>query len=308
MTPFLALILDWILTALWPLIGKAGMAYYSGPLFSTAGLLIGGVLLSPWLLSGGRWRALVAPRSGPSLLAMGFFSGLATVIYVSALAYTTPANAAIMAQVEVLYSSLLSAHFLGERISRKQAAASLLVVAGTGLIMLHDLTSPRWKGDLMILATPWMYQVSHLFSKKLPRDLDSISLSGGRIVFGVLTTLPFCAWSLRSGGAWSFSAPALRILAVQGVLMSSINFLLWYKAIRGMDLSKATTILLSYPALTVLFSWLLGREAISAVQVAGLVITLTGALWVSRLVLQAQKALPARERLSPETPGTELVP
>lgn len=308
MSPFLALILDWIMTALWPLIGKSGMAYYSGPLFSTAGLVIGCVLLTPWLLARGRWRTLISRRAGPSLLAMGFFSGMATVIYISALAYTTPANAAIMAQIEVIYSALLSAYFLGERVTGKQALASGLVIAGTGLIMLHDLTSPRWKGDLMVLGTPWMYQVSHLFSKKLPKDLDAVELSGGRIVYGILALLPVCAWSLHAGGRWSWEPPALRVLLVQGVLMSSLNFLLWYKAIRGMDLSKATTILLSYPALTVLFSWALGREPIAGVQLAGLAITLGGAYWVSRLVLAAQGAVPAPEALVAETPGTDLVP
>jgi drug/metabolite transporter (DMT)-like permease len=308
MTPFAALISDWILTALWPLIGKSGMAYFSGPLFATAGLVVGGLLLSPWFLAGGRWRVLVSPRAGPSLLAMGFFSGLATVIYISALAYTTPANAAIMAQIEVIYSALLSAYFLGERVSSKQAAASLLVIAGTGLIMLHDLTSPRWKGDLMILGTPWMYQVSHLFSKKLPKDLDSVSLSGGRIVYGIITMAPFCLWSLSAGGKWSWEPPAMRILVVQGILMSSLNFILWYKAIRGMDLSKATTVLLSYPALTVLFSWALGRERIAGTQLAGLVITLSGAYWVSRLVLEAQRGAAPERTLVAETPGTDLVP
>jgi drug/metabolite transporter (DMT)-like permease len=308
MTPFTALILDWIMTALWPLIGKVGMAYYSGALFATAGLVIGGLLVAPLLLARGRWRALFARRTGPSLLAMGFFSGLATVIFISALEFTTPANAAIMAQIEVIYSALLCAHFLGERVSRKQAAASLLVMAGTGLIMFHDLTSPRWKGDLMILATPWMYQISHLFSKKLPKDLDPISLSGGRIFYGVLTMIPFCAWSLWSGGRWSWDPAALRVLGIQGALMSSANFLLWYKAIRGMDLSKATAIMLSYPALTVVFSWALGRETIVGVQVVGLVVTLTGAFLVSRMVLEAQRGVPAAQKLVAETPGTDLVP
>jgi drug/metabolite transporter (DMT)-like permease len=60
---------------------------------------------------------------------------------------------------------------------------------------------------------------------------------------------------------------------------------LWYVAIRGMPLSKATTMLLSYPALTLVFSWGLGREQIRAVQIAGLACTFAGALWTARLSL-----------------------
>jgi drug/metabolite transporter (DMT)-like permease len=297
-----------VMTALWPLIGASGMAYYSGVLFATSGLVIGGLLVLPFLFAPHRRKRLLDPKVAVTLAGMGFFSGLATVIYISALDYTSPANAAIMAQIEVIYSALLCAWLLGERIGGKQAWASVLVMAGTGLIMIEDLKSPRWRGDLMILATPWMYQLSHMLSKRLPKDLDPYTLTGGRIFYGVLTMLPFCAWSLTHGGRWSWSAPALGWLAIQGLLMSCLNFLLWYKAIRGMDLSKATAIMLSYPAFTVLFSWALGREQIHAVQLIGLTITLAGAYWVSMQVLAAQKGEAPARVMMPETPGTDLVP
>lgn len=289
MSPLAALLAAWVVTALWPLIGRVGVSYFSGLLFATAGLCIGAVVLAPSLAAKGRWRALLDARIAPTLLAMGLLSGLGTVIYITALTYTTPANAAIMAQVEILYSWLLCAYFLGERVTAAQAAASLLTVAGTSLIMIHDLASPRWKGDLMILATPWMFQVSHMLSKRLPAEMEPVTLAGGRILFGIATMTPFCAWAAAHGARWSWRGEALTVLLAQGVLMSSVNFLLWYRAIRGMDLSKATTIMLSYPALTLVFSWAFGREKIVSVQVAGLLTTMAGAYWVSRLVLRAQR-------------------
>jgi drug/metabolite transporter (DMT)-like permease len=290
------------MTALWPLIGASGMQYYSGVLFATAGLIAGGLLVLPFLLAPHRLERLLDPKIASTLATMGFLSGVASVIYISALDYTTPANAAIMAQIEVIYSALLCAWLLKERVGGKQAWASGLVMAGTGIIMLQDLQSPRWKGDLMILATPWMYQLSHMYSKRLPKDLDAYTITGGRIIYGVMTMLPFCLWSLTHGGRWSWQPQALGWLALQGLLMSCLNFILWYKAIRGMDLSKATAIMLSYPAFTVLFSWALGREHISILQLVGLAITVTGAYWVSMLVLASQKTF------VPETPGVDLVP
>lgn len=285
MLPLAALLADWVLTALWPLVGASGLRYYGGLPFMWGGLALGLVFLAPWLASRGRWRTIVSRRVARPLAVMGLFSGIATVIYISALRYTTPVNAVILAQVEVLYSTLLSARFLGERPTLKQSLASVLVVAGTGLIVIRDLHSARWRGDLMILATPWMYQVSHIFSKKLPSDLDAWVLSGGRVFYGLLMTAPLCAWALLRGSAWSWEPDALKLLLLQGALMSSSNFVLWYVAIRGMHLSKATTILLSYPALTLIFSWMLGREPIVAVQILGFAFTLAGALWTARLSL-----------------------
>lgn len=296
MTPISALILVWSMTALWPLIGSFGMAHYSGALFATAGLVIGLLALTPWLLAKGRWRKIISRDIAPSLAMMGLCSGAATVVYISALAHTTPANAAIVAQVEVLYSAALTAWLLGERPSLKLTLAAMLVMGGTGLVMLHDLSSPRWKGDLMILCTPWLYQLSHIFAKRLPAHLDAITLAGGRVFFGILALAPVCAWSLLHAGRWSWSAEALGFLLLQGLLMSSMNFILWYKAIRKMDLSKATTFMLSYPALTLVFSWALGRDAIQGVQILGLACSFTGAVWTAQLTREvrehAAEALP----------------
>lgn len=289
MSPIAALVLDWVITALWPLIGAFGMAHYSGALFATAGLVVGLVAMSPWLLARGRWRRVFSREAAPSLAMMGLCSGAATVIYISALAHTTPANAAIVAQVEVLYSAALTAWLLGERPTLKLTLAALLVMSGTGLVMMHDLSSPRWKGDLMILCTPWLYQLSHIFAKRLPGDLDALTLSGGRVFFGILTMAPVCLWSLFHGGRWSWSPEALGFLVMQGLLMSSLNFVLWYMAIRRMELSKATTFMLSYPALTLVFSWALGRDSIAGVQIVGLACSFTGAVWTARLTQEARQ-------------------
>jgi drug/metabolite transporter (DMT)-like permease len=290
--PFATLVACWLINAFWPLVGQDGLRYFSTPVFFHLGLIIALAVLSPWVVRGGGWRPLLAWRTGSTLLLIGALSCTASLIYLEALRYTTAANAAVMAQIEVLYSAGLAAWLLRERIGPRQAAASLLVVAGTALIMGHDLGSLRWKGDLMILATPWMYQLSHVFIKRLPEDLSPVQLVGGRMFYGIIFLLPFTLWHLTGEPRWSWSRPALGILALQGVCMTALGMLSWYATIRRMDLAKATAFLLSYPALTMLFSWTLGRESISGVQVLGLAVTLGGAYWLSRLALRPRPKAP----------------
>jgi drug/metabolite transporter (DMT)-like permease len=281
--PFAALLGCWLINAFWPIVGQGGLRHYSTPLFFHAGMLLALLAVLPWLLAGGRWRRALEPRVGLPLLAMAALSCTASLIFLQALRYTTPANAAVMAQVEVLYSAALSAWLLRERIGPPQLAASLLVMAGTGLIMAHDLGSVRWKGDLMILLTPWLFQVSHVLAKRLPKDLDPVLVSGTRNFFGLFLLVPVSAWALSHGGRWSWSPDALGLLAAQGLLMNALALLLWYGAVLRMDLAKATAFLLSYPALTMLFSWGLGRETIYPIQVAGMTVTLGGAYWLSHI-------------------------
>lgn len=290
MSPLAALIADWVITALWPIIGKAGLEHFTGVLFAQAGMAVGLASLAPWLASKGRWKRILSPELRKPLFLMGLFgSGLTSFLFITGLSYTTPSNAAIMAQVEVLYSAALCVWLLKEHVSLSQGLGSLLVVLGTGLIMAQDLSSSRWKGDLLILLTPWMFQVSHIYAKRLPRDMEPVTIAGARLFYGSLTLLPFTAWALARGPRWSWAPESLALIAAQGVGMYSVNHILWYLAIRRMDLAKATALMLSYPALTVLFSWGLGREAVGAVQMAGLALTLSGAYWLSVLLLKAHR-------------------
>ena len=302
MPPLAALFLALLLNACWPLIGQDGLAYFSAPLFFYGGLAVGSLVVFPTLAAKGRWRRMLSREVALPLALMGWLSGTASIIYLSALRYTTPANAAVMAQVEVLYSAVLSAWFLREAIGLSQVAASFLVVAGTGLILAHDLGSWRWKGDLMIALTPWMYQLSHIFAKRLPKDLDPLLVTGSRLFYGLLLLSPYVLWTLGHAPRWSWSAPALRILALQGLLMGALSLWMWYSAILRMDLAKATAVLLSYPALTMLFSWALGRERIHPVQVAGLAVTLGGAYWLSRIAMGPGPSPPQAEGSRPSFP------
>jgi drug/metabolite transporter (DMT)-like permease len=287
MTPLTALLIDWVITSLWPIIAASAMAQDNAILFTWAGLLLGLILLAPWLLRQDRLRRIFSPKLRMNLFLMGFLSGITTIVYIAALNYTSPANAAIMAQVEILYSTVLTAIFLGERPTIRQSAASLLILSGTGIILARDFSGPRWKGDLMILATPWLFQVSHIFAKRLPEDLDAVTITGGRVIYGLIAIFPAFAVALAVGARWSWSGASMGALGAQALCLSSLNFVLWYKAIRGMDLSKATAIMLSYPILTMVFSWLLGRDTIGMMQLAGLALSLAGAYWMSLLVLNA---------------------
>lgn len=289
MTPLVALYTAWAATAIWPITAKAANAWCDPLWFGVAHLTLGLLCLAPFLLYTGRWRRVFEPGHRLNYFVMGCLgSGITTALLQTAVSYTTSANAAIVCQVEVVYSAVLSAWLLGERISGRQAAASALVLAGTGIILGKDLQTPHWKGDLMVLVTPWMFQISHIFAKKLPADIEPHTIAGARLLWGLVTLVPL---------AWFFGPPHLKptpaffaVLGVHGVVLNTLTMPLWYTAVRSLPLSKTTAIMLSYPALTMLYCALLGMEPIGAHQVAGLALSMSGALW---LTAQVREAAPA---------------
>ena len=76
------------------------------------------------------------------------------------------------------------------------------------------------------------------------------------------------------------------------LLCAVVNYFLgntfWYQAIRHMDLSKATAIILSYPVMTFVLAVLLGQDKITAVKVLGMILAISGAYIVTGMVKQGE--------------------
>ncbi|MDR0291896.1 MAG: DMT family transporter, partial [Elusimicrobium sp.] len=88
------------------------------------------------------------------------------------------------------------------------------------------------------------------------------------------------------------------VIAATGFFKYGLAMTLWYIAIRNIDLSKVTAIILSYPAGSFILSVALGFEQPHLYQAAGLILTFAGAFWVTRLVKKQSK--------SAENPSEEI--
>lgn len=298
-TPLGAIWLNVCINSFMPILGFFAAARIAPPLFALAGSALGFACFVPWSFKHKVFPLYFRRDLWPRLFAVGFFgSALPIAALVMALKYTTPANAAILGQVEAVYTIILSRLFLKEKISLSQLFGTGLVLAGTLLIAYKERFTLRWTGDLIVLAVPLSYQISHLFSKKLPKDLSHIFVASARTLFATLGILPvFLLGFVMPVASFTPSLGLLGIILAWGLVLTALNNILWYKAILNMDLSKATAIVLSYPVLTALLSAALGIEKIQAYQMIGLGLALSGAYWVTLLV-RKQDANPPAEAVS----------
>lgn len=282
-----------MLTASWPIAGRYASHWFDPVTYAFLAIAGGFVSILPFL-DRERWRLITGPQLRSRLFWVGALgSGIPGILLLVAVNLTTPANAAIVCQVEVVYSAFLAAIFLGERIRGAQIAGTVLVLSGTGLVLGMDLGTQNWKGDLILLGTVWMFQVSHLVSKRLPKDVDYVTIAAARMFYGMLTQLPLFLGVLFLGHSRvAFTPASLTLLTYQAILLGSLNLYFWYLAIRNLELSKTTAVMLSYPALTLLYSWGLGLEVLEWNHLLGLVLAFTGALWIT---LQMKPGLPAGE-------------
>lgn len=286
MSPLISLWTGWFLFAIYPLIGAMAVGIISPLVLTCLGALVGFLFFTPYLARTKVFRQFFDRRLILPLFIMGSLGSIApTLLFLGALKYTTPANMAILAQIEVVYSIIIARLLLKEKITLSQLGGTSLVILGTMLILAKERYSPRLIGDLMVLAAPWMFQISHVVAKKLPKQLTPSFIGSARAFYAFLSALPVVLVTLVfTSLVFKPSPKTALIILVWGVGLNGLSLLLWYKAIRYMDLAKATAIILSYPVMTFILSAVLGFEKIHSYQFIGLVLSMTGAYWVTVLV------------------------
>ncbi len=284
-SPVYAIWIAWFATAINVVISKLAVPYVTSALFIFLSCFIA-VMCFRFSL-GEEWRKLFRKDVWPKALGMGTFgTALPMTIFMVALNYTTPVNASIANQFEIIYSLILSAIILKEHPSLKQIGGSILILLGVGMIILEGGTSIQIKGDLMVIGCLWMYQISHIFAKKLPTDLGPQTIAAARALYALPALGILCIALFFIQGSLQFNgqAPLLWIaLGVSAIINYFLGNCYWYQAIRNMDLSKATAIILSYPVMTYVLSVLFRQDQITFYKVLGMILAVGGAYIVTLL-------------------------
>ncbi len=277
----------WALVGLSPIMGKYAAGLISPAVLVFLGTLLGVLYFAPWITQNKKWGELFARDTLDKFLFIGTFgTALPFTVFLIALHYTTPGNAAILQQSELIYSLIFAAIFLREFPSKGQLGGSALIALGVIIILLKEQYTPRWTGDLLIVGSTWMLQAGSTVAKKLPKHLDYRVIGMARNLFALpaLIIILSVMYAVDQPFTFHTTPTAWLVLGYTGFLKYGLAMVVWYKAIRALDLSKVTAIYLSYPVLSLLFSAALGLDHITPHQITGLLISCAGAYWVSLTV------------------------
>lgn len=247
----------------------------------------------PYLTKNKLWSTLLGKKLALHLAGLGFCSSALPFLCVMiALNYTTPANASILNQTEVLYSLLLTYIFLGERPTAKQLIGTAMILTGVIFILLGaNKFTMQLKGDLLVIATSWIFQVGHILAKKLPPDLPEHFITAARAFYAFIFTIPL-TFILTFFGIQPFitvSWQTVVCVLFMGTAFYIFGNYFWYIAIRNMDLSKATALMLTYPVFTYILSAIFGYDNITVFKTLGIIFALGGAYLVNNVIKKQKK-------------------
>lgn len=215
------------------------------------------------------------------LLPVALFTAIGQALLFVGTKLTSGANTGLLLQVEPIYSLILGVIFLGEILRGGQIGATLLMVIGAMTIVYKGGVNLNL-GDILILLSPFMFQISHFVAKKLLNKGADISLIlAGRQFYGGLMLLIF-AIIMNKSIITLFNFNNLIISSFLGLYLSIIA-LIWYASIKKISVSIASSFIPFAALVSLLGSVFFLKETISIQQYIGFFFIVGGMLWQANL-------------------------
>lgn len=267
---------------------KAVVAQVSPVCLITSRTLLGAVLLIAILR--GRRQPVLPPRDAWASLAVMGFVGVAfhQVLQAYALRSTSAVSAGWLVALAPIWSALLSAAFLKERLGASKLLGLAAGFCGAALVVTRGslgpnaLALPSTRGDVLLLLSTLNWALYSVLGHPTLRRIGPTRATAGALCAGGLMLLPVFLWT----GAWRelSSLSAIGVLAVLflGLACSGLGYLFWYGALEKLEASRVAAFLYLEPLVTLAAAALLLGERLPLVTLAGGALLLFGVWLVQR--------------------------
>lgn len=237
----------------------------------------------------GSLARVVHPASGIFLLAGMFAPALARLTYYESITVIGVARAATISNTTPLFSALLAVPVLGEHLTWRVAAGTVLVVAGVALAVRQQdggregagRRSREAPGVLLALNTAVMASISFMLRKIGLRLLPDPVLGAALTVTGsLLVLLPYAASRWRREPLRADRASLGWLVA--GGLLTTGGFLSYYLALHRGDVVRVTPLSNTTPLFAVALLYAFRQvETVAAATALGAVLAVAGVLLVA---------------------------
>jgi drug/metabolite transporter (DMT)-like permease len=250
-------------------------------------LILAVVLLPVFWRSRSQWFRLRPAQWGAVLGIAWGGSALGTVCFTQAIKIGNPTAVVFLQKTQPLFTALLAALLLHERLRRTFWACLAPALAGAYLVSfgdhlnLTDLAPQRASAALLALLAAVLWGSSTVFGRFALEGLPFLTLVALRI---------FCALPLLAALAWLTPQPLVTDLddrQVVALLLMALfpglaALLIYYHGLRHTRASLAALAELSFPATAALLNWTFLGARISLLQVAGFLLVWSVILYLER--------------------------
>ncbi len=247
--------------------------------------MLSGLTILTWAAVQHRGRIAGAFRAlGPAGWAMALVFGIGNILFVVAVHLTSVANALFLISTSPIFAALISWAFLGERVSRRAAAAIAATMVGVAIIAFGGEGGERASlaGDAAALGVALALAVSF----NIARQARERSLTPAIGLAGLFSGLTAGVVSVAAGTGVAVASADLLPLLIMALIVTPVGTVLIIIGPRYIPAAEVGLLLLIEAILGPLLVWAaLAEEPPGATLIGGAVIlTALAALNLARLV------------------------
>jgi len=211
------------------------------------------------------------------ILVTGSLFGLSTFLYVLCMKNAGTVNASIAIQAYPLFSIIIEYILLKKTKNKQELLFTTLLLLGlyylgtNGTLSVTDVSF--W--TLMALAIPFIWSVAHIIIKEV---LEKTPITPVQVTFfRVLVSTLFIGLILIFNGSLADSLSLIKYSNFQfyAAMMGGVYYaelVVWFYAIKHVDVSVASSITTPWPLVTLFLAVLLLEESVTSVQLISMVI------------------------------------
>lgn len=267
---------------------KYGLGGFNPSTFSLIWTASAGLYALVWVVATGRGARLKVPtRVLGKLMIMGLVAGAGMITSWAGLALLDPTFVSFLWRFASIFTILLGAVLLEERLTVRELPAAGVIVLGSFLSAVGQWDVVAVGVAVTILACI-LAAVQNVLAKVVVRDIEPGVLCVYRLCLGAVWV---ALWILVTGRAdFSVGAGHWGATLVGALLGPWLSWLLVYEAYRRWALWRATLISMLQPLLVVPIAYVAFGDLPSPQELVGGFMIIGGTAWFVHTHLQAQRA------------------
>lgn len=217
--------------------------------------------------------------------------------------YITASLAGILNATTPLFTAVVAAIWLQERITPHRAAGMLIGITGVGILTGWSplaLGGGLVFGTLALLLSSFSYALGAVYAGRVFRATTPLTISIGQQLGAAVVLLPFAAVGLPRAHPTSAAIADLLALAL---LSTGVAYLIYYPLLQSIGPTRTFTVTFLIPVFGLLWGALFLHERIGAGTVVGLAVILSSVTLVTGIRLFPQRSRHARAAQRPAAAG-----
>ena len=223
-----------------------------------------------------------------TLMGLGMMGGsIYFLVENMALLHSTSSNVSILVSTTPLVTAMLLAIFYkSERMSGRQIFGSIIAFIGVVLVVLNGqfILHLNPLGDALALGASFTWGFYSLFMRRIMGRYKTDFITRKVFFYGLVTIMPYFAFvhpldiDLLASGSMTVWGNLLFL----GFVASTGGYLLWNWVMRNLGAMKSTNYIYLQPLIAMLAGYVILRERITFMAIAGAAILITGTILAVR--------------------------